>query len=224
MGEATSTEVVTDEGSLRQYVRLALAVLAMFVLQASVGETKVGRGLEVLAGSIALLLALDLGQVSRRWRHIAIGVIVLALIGVPIDLLAEPAGTLTALTLLNGVLVAFAPPAIFMAIRRHPVVSVRTLIGAVTIYLLVGMFFAFIYRAILLNDADAFQTTVGSLDPAALQYFSVVTLTTVGFGDITAVSGVARTLVALEALIGQIYLVTVVAVVVGHLGVARRRE
>jgi hypothetical protein len=57
-----------------------------------------------------------------------------------------------------------------------------------------------------------------------LQYFSIVTLTTVGFGDITAVSGVARTLVALEALIGQIYLVTVVAVVVGHLGVARRRE
>jgi hypothetical protein len=146
------------------------------------------------------------------------------LIGVPIDLLAEPAGTLTALTLLNGVLVAFAPPAIFMAIRRHPVVSVRTLIGAVTIYLLVGMFFAFIYRAILLNDADAFQTTVGSLDPASMQYFSMVTLTTAGFGDITAVSGMARTLVALEALIGQIYLVTVVALVVGRLGDARRLE
>jgi len=54
-------------------------------------------------------------------------------------------------------------------------------------------------------------------------YFSFVTQTTVGYGDLTAAGGFGRALAVLEALIGQLYLVTVIALLVSNLGPARRR-
>lgn len=53
-------------------------------------------------------------------------------------------------------------------------------------------------------------------------YFSFVTITTVGYGDLTAASNLGRSLAIAEALTGQIYLVTVVAAIVGGLGARRR--
>jgi len=55
-------------------------------------------------------------------------------------------------------------------------------------------------------------------------YFSFTTLTTVGYGDLTAASNLGHTLSVTEALSGQIYLVTVVSVIVGNLGRVRRSQ
>lgn len=55
-------------------------------------------------------------------------------------------------------------------------------------------------------------------------YFSYITLTTVGYGDLTPDSGLTRALVVVEALSGQLYLVTVVAVLVGNFGMSRTRS
>ena len=55
-------------------------------------------------------------------------------------------------------------------------------------------------------------------------YFSYITMTTVGYGDLTPVGNLPRMLAATEALIGQIYLVTAVALLVGNLGRERRRR
>jgi voltage-gated potassium channel Kch len=55
-------------------------------------------------------------------------------------------------------------------------------------------------------------------------YFSYVTQTTLGYGDFTAAAGLGRALAVLEALIGQIFLVTVVALLVSNLGRTRRFE
>ena len=64
-------------------------------------------------------------------------------------------------------------------------------------------------------------------EPASVsecQYFSFTTLTTVGFGDLTARTDLGHTLSVFEALVGQIYLVTVVSLIVGNLGRARPRH
>ncbi|HEY3834848.1 MAG TPA: potassium channel family protein [Acidimicrobiia bacterium] len=124
---------------------------------------------------------------------------------------------------LCGLLAAACPVIIARSIMRRGIVDVRTVLGALCIYVLLGLCFAFVYTVIGLAAGRFFvqQATARSSDYV---YFSYVTLTTVGYGDLTASDGVGRALAIFEALIGQIYLVTVVAVLVSNLGPARRRE
>lgn len=211
------------EVPVRRYWRLFVSVVALFVVQAALSEGSVARVLEVLLAGTALVLASQLESGGRRRQRVAYAVSLSSLaFAVAQSLLPIDGDVGGGLLLVNGLLVAVGPVFIADAIRRHPTVSMNTVLGAITIYVLFGLFFAFVYRSILLIDPDSFVTATGALDPAAMQYFSFVTLTTVGFGDITAVTSVPRTLVALEALLGQVYLVTVVAMVVGNVG--RRRQ
>ncbi len=82
--------------------------------------------------------------------------------------------------------------------------------GAVALYLLIAAFFAILYSCVELIFPGAFRFATGDaltmkqlID--SLNYFSFVTLTTVGYGDLTAVHPMARSLVMFEALIGQLY-------------------
>lgn len=207
---------------VRRYVRILACVVALFVVQAAFAEGAVMRVAQVALAGTALVLAAELESGHPRILRAAWVVSGSAMVLAGLQLVGrdqpEAGG---GLLLVNGLLVAAGPVLIFDSMRRHLEVSMRTVIGAITVYILFGLFFAFVYRSILLFDPASFTTGTGTLSPASMQYFSFVTLTTVGFGDITPVSNGARTLVGLQALLGQIYLVTVVAVVVGNLG--RRR-
>jgi len=93
--------------------------------------------------------------------------------------------------------------------RDGPVTGHRVR-GAIAAYLLVGILFAFIYTLISHLVPGSFQlpawvSQTGPERTEAFLYFSMVALTTVGFGDITAIHPIARSLVMLEALIGQLY-------------------
>jgi hypothetical protein len=83
--------------------------------------------------------------------------------------------------------------------------------GAIVVYLLLGGVWALLYQVVALTIPGAFRLpdSLAGGDPDALQrlmtYFSFVTLTTTGYGDITPVHPVARTLCMLEALVGQLY-------------------
>jgi len=83
--------------------------------------------------------------------------------------------------------------------------------AALCAYLLVGLTFAFVYNVL---GRTAFTGTASS-DPLEFAYFSFVTLTTLGYGDVLPVAPYARSLAALEALAGQIVLVVLVARLVG---------
>jgi Ion channel len=115
----------------------------------------------------------------------------------------------------------------FLVLRRvlhHPRITLATVAGGLCAYLLVGFAFASLYRTISLVEDDAFTPALES----ASTYFSFVTLTTTGFGDYVATSDITRSLVMLEAIIGQVLLVTLVARFVSTLGQERgeppRRE
>jgi hypothetical protein len=101
-------------------------------------------------------------------------------------------------------------------------VNVQSVVGAITIYLTIGMVFTFLYSAgASWGDEDFFaQGTDGT--PSIRLYFSFVTLATLGYGDYTPATDLGRTLAVTEALIGQLYLVTVLAILVANLGRARR--
>ncbi len=99
---------------------------------------------------------------------------------------------------------------VFVQVSRAGPVTAHRIRGAIALYLLIGMIFAFLYTLFETVSPGAFNLP-GDWSPAVVSYggsfyyFSIVTLTTVGFGDITAVHPFVRSLVMLEALIGQLY-------------------
>jgi hypothetical protein len=126
----------------------------------------------------------------------------------------------------NALLVALAPPAIVVGVvrdlRAREAVTVQAVLGVLCVYLLIGMFFAFIYGTIGRLGGSPFFAGAQQSSVASCLYFSFTTLSTVGYGDLTARSNLGHTLSVSEALLGQIYLVTVVSVLVANLRRARR--
>ena len=84
-----------------------------------------------------------------------------------------------------------------------------------------GVFFASLYSFVAAVGDGAFFTRGDDGSTGEHLYFSLVAITTTGFGDLAPASGVGRALTPLEVVLGQLYLVTVVAVIVGA---AARRQ
>ncbi len=115
------------------------------------------------------------------------------------------------------ILFAFAVILILKYVFSHLVVTRQTLSAAVVVYLLIALMWTFIYRLIAILYPASFAIAHAKLLDAEniYLYFSLVTITTLGYGDITPVGSQAISLAVLEAITGQIYLVVVVAWFVG---------
>ena len=130
---------------------------------------------------------------------------------------------------MNAALVALGPPAVAAGVvrdlRATGRVELSAVMGVLGLYLLLGMFFAFAYGAIDRLGGHPFFAGGQAATASHCLYFSFATLTTVGFGDLVARTDLGHTLSVLEALVGQIYLVTVVSLIVSNLGrTARARR
>lgn len=114
----------------------------------------------------------------------------------------------------------FTAVTIVSYVRRQAQVTQDMIFGALCAYLLLGLGWAFAYSFLALLEPGSFsmaasgQTSTGDVLPDFF-YYSFVTLTTLGYGDITPVGPVARSFSTLEAVIGQIYLAVLVARLVG---------
>jgi hypothetical protein len=119
-------------------------------------------------------------------------------------------------------LIAIAPVAVARGVirnrREQGPVTIQDVLGVLSVYLLLGMMWAFLYGALDRLGGGPFFADGGAATTSNCLYFSFSTLTTVGYGDLTARSEIGHTLAVSEALVGQIYLVTVVAVLVSNLG------
>ena len=113
-----------------------------------------------------------------------------------------------------AVLIALVALAIVFRILRHPGVDVEMIYGALSVYLLIGLFFAFAYA--IVGTFTQFFTAAGNYTIQDYLYFSFVTLPTLGLGDLAPKGSLPRTLVVIEAVLGQLYLVTVVALLVSN--------
>jgi hypothetical protein len=102
-------------------------------------------------------------------------------------------------------------------IFKQEVVSLETIYGAIVVYILIGLMWAFLYNLTEILHPHSFTLAPElAIDPKkTLFYFSFVTLTTLGYGDISPISGPAKSLVMLEAIVGQMYLAVLIARLVG---------
>ena len=202
-----------------RYGLLLLSIIAAFAVQGIANE---GRYEQVLVSALlatTLLLALWAANARSRviWVAAAIGGAVLVA-----SVIEAASGSVNgaASRLANLLLVTLAPPVIVLGvvrnIRARNRVTIEAVFGVLCVYLLLGMFFAFVYGVMGRYEGSFFTQNV-PVSVSHCLYFSFITLTTVGYGDLTASSNLGHTLSAFEALIGQIYLVTIVSLFVGNL-------
>ncbi len=106
----------------------------------------------------------------------------------------------------------------FHDVATDPDISANRIIGAVAVYLLLGVFWAVAYTLVDLavpGSFAGFESQSGTAWDSEWLYFSFVTMTTLGYGDISPVSPVARLLAYLQAIVGQLYIAILVAGLVG---------
>lgn len=170
----------------------------------------------VLAGTF--LFALHTSDAKRWMYYASIVLIAIALSATVIvhegTKLGDSADAIASLLLVLG--------GLFIIIRRfaaHPVVTGQSVLAALCIYLLFGLAYASIYGFIGALDPTAlFGPTNGAQTDVVRIYYSFITLCTVGYGDFTPYASVTRMIAVTEALVGQVYLVTIVALLVSHVG------
>jgi hypothetical protein len=219
-----SREERRDRKLRERYGLLLAALVVLFLVQ---GVAPAGAWQEVLITALSastLVLALQAGEASPGVVRLA--VVVGAMLVVAVAAVALTGGTNTgAARLASGLLVAVAPAAIAIGVirglRARGHTTVQAVLGVLCLYLMIGMGCAFAYGAIdNLGGAPVFANDVAATTAHCL-YFSFTTLTTVGYGDVLTRSDLGHTLAVSEALVGQIYLVTVVALLVSDLGSRR---
>ena len=197
---------------------LLVFTLVFLFATCALGEFTFGKLMGRLFFSLIILSGV-LTTFTQRWvRFLAV---VLAVAGLTLTWLEEirPAvsllNTLTSgLSLIYlGLLLAVLIVQVFQA----GTVTGQRIRGAVVVYLLMGAMWGLLYHVVAMTIPHAFRfpeaLAVG--DPQALRrlltYFSFITLTTTGFGDITPTHPISRTLAMFEALTGQLYLVITMA-------------
>jgi hypothetical protein len=205
-----------------RYGLLLTLLVGTYVLSAFVGGRLV-NALQIVLFVVTLLLAMQTAQVPRRTARIMIAVVfsgsVVALVlaaAVATRTAAGIADLWTALVLLLTVVMIVA------RILAKPVITLHSILGAISAYLIIGLMFACCYRAIGRLASEPFFANHAPGTVQLYQYFSFTTLTTLGYGDFTAGSSGGRAIAALEALAGQIFLATLIARLVAAFRSPRR--
>ena len=183
----------------------------------------------LLAGLVAFALQVVLFQIAvtahlrnprvRRVVFIATPILFVAifsLIGVLTAVFGSDAGRALA-SLLSAALTAGVILRIFGRVVKAPVVDVKTVVNAITVYLMLGLVFSYLYIAMSALNPGTFFVQ-GEQATSVYLYFSYITLATIGYGDFTPDGTAGRFMAVAEGLMGQLYLVTILAVIVSNLG------
>jgi hypothetical protein len=209
---------VADLHNARRFGIVLLLVFGSFLFAASAPDAAWSASLLLLLEAATLVTALWTSSIVGAGSSISIGLIVVSVAIATANLLEGGAKLAATSGLLAAALVVATAFVIAVGIANQSQVNARSVLGAISIYLLLGMVFMFIYGAVATLGSGPFfeQGTDGTR--AVRLYFSYVTLATLGYGDYTPAGTLGHTLAVVEALLGQVYLVTVVAVLVSRLG------
>ena len=218
-------ERIPEDGLRRERYGAGLVALTItFAIQGIATPSEWEEVLTSVLLGLVLLLALWEARASRRIMlpaSVIVGGSIFAGIG------AAATGTLNdaASRLPDALVVALTLPAIAIGalrgLRRGRQITVQTVFAVLSLYILIGMFFGNLYISINSLGGSPFFAGGQSANVPNCMYYSFATLTTVGYGDLTARTSLGHTLSAIEAVFGTLFLVTVVSQIVTNIG--RRR-
>jgi Ion channel len=206
-----------------QYYPVVLAIVAEFIFIAAAPDEPWAACVVVLLQGGMLFLALWTAGLSqdRRPQLPLAAIVATAAIAI---IVIESGTTAGLVALLNAVLVTATIAVLAAGIVDQGEVNVKSITGAVCVYLLLGFTFHFSFGAVAaLGDGSFFANGSDGTSFERL-YFSFVTLATLGYGDYTAGDTVGRSLAVAEVVIGQLFLVVTVGLLVGLLVSSRVRS
>jgi hypothetical protein len=183
--------------------RFVAVMLQAAVLVAAVVASRAHRvviGLTILAAVLGIAGAAAALFGSGQFGNSSAGIVALLYVA------------LTPIALVTGVVRQF---------RETEAVTLQTMFGVLCLYLLIGLIFGVAYATVNDLSSTSFFNPPGSYGRDDFLYFSYTTLSTVGYGDLVAATNLGRSLAITEALVGQLYLVTVVAVIISNLETVR---
>ena len=197
--------------SPNSYGLVLLLILLTYAISVAFTE---GRGVSiVVAVQIATVwVVLRASEARRRLQVIAGAFAILATLTVILNLVfPDQVANRGVMAVVSGLLYLGAPSSIIRHLVLRRQIDRETILGAIAAYLMIGMFFAFAYRA--LGDIQAGPLFGPSGDGTFPQdlFFSFTTLTTTGYGNLIPAGNPGQSFAVLEMLVGQLFLVTAVA-------------
>lgn len=209
-----------DKGLTDHFGLVLLACLVSYTLVVSVSSDRWAALISALPVLVTVVLALLASRAGPQLRWGAIGLVSAAIVLGVINAARhgpDPAGVSL---LLTGLSLVVCLMAMLVRMAMHTRITVRTVMAVLASYVMLGLIFTYVDSGVA-HITKEFFAQPGQHTQSDFAYFSYITLTTVGYGDLTPITGIGRSLASLEALIGQIFLVTLVARMVSLFGTER---
>ena len=213
---------VEQHRASRNFGTVLALIIVSFVFAASAPDSDWTTSVLVLLQSVTLVAALWTSGLARADSWLSIGFLAIAIGAATISLVVGGSTLSGVVALIAGLMSICVVLVLGRSITHAREVNAQSIQAAICIYIMIGMVFLFAYGAIATLDSSPFFAQGMDGTRALRLYFSYVTLATLGYGDYTPASNLGHMVAVSEALIGQLYLVTVVAVLVTRL--RRRRE
>lgn len=163
-------------------------------------------------------------QDERKHRRIVLGMAIVVILTDLTDILLRTTVSSWVSTVAAASFLGYAVVAIFLYLAKQHEVTIDMIMAAASEYVLIGILFAVLYNFVEAAYPGSFNFTGAETNRPGFLYFSFVTLTTTGYGDLLPLSPQARSLAALEAVVGQLYIAITVALLVSAYGTGRKRH
>jgi hypothetical protein len=199
------------------YGLVLLLIVVVFVFTSVAPNSDWADSTLVLLQAGTLVTALYTSGLSQADSTLSFALVALSAASAVALLVFGGNGFAALVGLLSGVLTVATIATVALGVVDQGEANVKAVTGAVCVYVLIGLLFVFLYGVLAtLGSGDFFAEGTDGTRSLRL-YFSFVTLGTLGYGDYTAAGELGRTLAVVEALVGQLYLVTVIAVLVSRM-------
>ena len=193
-----------------RYGLLLLVLIGTYLLAAFSGA-KLATEAQVVLVAVIVLLSLRTSLLPRPWPAV---IAVITVVGSAVTFWTSLNGSrpgTAAEDFWKALLLLSAAVMVVRRVLARPAVTIQSIYGALSAYLITGLMFASVYAALNNLGTPDFFANNQPANTQTFQYFSFTTLTTLGYGDFTAAENGGRAIAVLEALTGQIFLATLVA-------------
>jgi len=202
-----------------KYRLLLVSLLFVSVLSPLTSGSSLASLLRIIMLQVALVTSVIAARQYRKLFWIAVGLGVISFCGTSFEYIDLDSQIDISSQVHLSLFFSLLGVMFLLDILRSPRIDIDQICGALCVYLIIGTVWSFLYAFVLSHTPEAIafpdSNALTHDRSGTLTYFSFVTLTTLGYGDIRPVTPMARTLCWLEAVIGQIFMTVLVARLVG---------